>query len=375
MQGSQDKLSDVLREKLLAYEADVPRESRDFIFARLNEPTRIGAPKKLLYAVALLFMSGAYFLYDAGDSKINSMVSPDNGSLAVESHGATPAQAGNGANKAAASSRSEMLATNGDFRAASTGEQNDGGAIPALKSNLPEASPRESSLSQARGEADDIPKEWNETQTVGTSVETDSSTRAIVPASTRKVRLNVSVMPLLSFVHVVPGADGTKLEGFSSPRSLSGDRLGVRVALSADYALKNDRFLFGGISYFNYHTAFSYSANEATGDIQKTNTIDQLVSGFGISAGGRYPLKMGTRRKQYLSGSVEAQFLTSAHYVLTSPTQIMAHVGYANEIQTSRGLIRWQPTVSYSITRFQYPGLSAHPYWVGLEVAYAWPVN
>jgi hypothetical protein len=105
MQGSQDKLSDVLREKLLAYEADVPRESRDFIFARLNEPMRIGAPKKLLYAVALLLLSSAYFVYDAGDSKINSMVTSDNVSVDAESFSATPAQAGNGANKAAASGR------------------------------------------------------------------------------------------------------------------------------------------------------------------------------------------------------------------------------------------------------------------------------
>ncbi len=379
MQGSRDELEEILQEKLFEYEVTVPRASRDFIFANIRKLARRRANRRLGYLAAASFLVTSYFIFDNGVFK--GTLDTHQPASVVISKSAPPA--------ASTPAQSAIPNLTDNF----SGHSNINAAYNGKSVKLPDEQQVQSGSNETFTPMPDqyhaIVQEDLQSSPMATVEKSDSAHSTLddrrdvnkkedqimnrAPDLQRRLRFNVSVMPLLAFANVIPSAsDGPVLTGFSSPAGMSPSRLGARVAFSIDWALKNNRFLYAGLSYFNYRTAFTYNSDEAVGGVSVKNVVDQRLSGFGLSAGARYPLKIYGHKRRYVTGGIETQILTGGRPGLTAPLQIVLTGGYASEVALSRGFLRLQPTLSYYLSSVHFPGLQSHPYWIGFDVAYVW---
>lgn len=360
MHGSQDELKSILQEKLFDYEGKVPGALTDNIFTKLKSARRYGRWKAAARytATTVVFLSVLWFFNkDVPEAK-------SEGIEILQSESYTP---GKGiALDGVANTELKENEANLPVKKVRH-ELNDSNEIQPLSQEVTNSQSLSDGNSQIQSEERENSIVKDESMEASASRQEKAKSE---PPS--KFRIGINVTPLLTFSHAVPNSnDGVILSNFKSPRTLA-DRVGVKVGISMDYAAGRNNFIYGELSYFDFRTAFSYKADETLPGLNIDNRVDQKYFGVGAAVGVRMPLRFANIRNQFVSLGAEAQLVSGG---AAAKSAWMLQASYMKEIAVGPGMIRIQPTINYSLTKYQYPGLSVHPFMVGLGIGYVMPVN
>ncbi len=363
MHGSQDELRSILQEKLFDYEGKVPGALTDNIFTKLKSARRYGRWKAAARytATTVVFLTVLWFFNkDVPEAKSEGIEI-----LQAESYTPGKGIALDGVAKTNLSVKHAALSVE-----KVDDESNDSRQFQREALRVTDSQSLVDDNSQ--GEFVETERSIAKDEFLKTSVVAAPHHEKSKPQPPSKFRIGINVMPLLTFSHAVPnGNDGVILSNFKSPRTLA-DRVGVKVGISMDYAVGRNNFIYGELSYFDFRTAFSYKADETLPGLNIDNSVNQKYFGVGAAVGVRMPLRFANIRNQFVSVGAEAQLVSGG---AAAKSAWMLQASYMKEIVVGPGMIRIQPTINYSLTKYQYPGLSVHPFMVGLGIGYVLPVN
>ena len=330
MRGSQDELRSILQEKLHDYEGKVPGALTDTIFAKIKSGRRYGRWKATARytATTVVFLSALWLINkEVPEAKSEGIEILQSDSLTPEL-GITPDRVANTNLKGKGASLPVEKADH---------ELNDSHQIQSVNQSVTNSQSLGDDNSQV--EFVEIEHSIAKDESVKTSVVSAPHQEKSKPEPPSKFRIGINVMPLLTFSHTVPNSnDGVILTDFKSPGTF-GDRAGVKIGLSIDYALRNNNFVYGELSYFDFRTAFSYKADETLPGLNIDNSVDQKYFGVGATVGVRMPLRFANIQNQFVSVGAEAQ-LVSGGAIAKSAWMLQA--SYIKEFTLGSGMIRIQ---------------------------------
>jgi len=373
---SDSDLKKILQEKLAGFEAEVPADIEPLVFDTLKAMPHAKSAKRksMIYVLIGSLVIGSFSYYsfteirqkasfETSESKVsapNESVALVKNPIAIEQQGSESpiVKTGQSINKepiTITSTPSESVSNENE------GKREQTSLIVATKQEDLTNPETETKIDQPETKKKDVRLD---------SLRDSTTTKIVV---VEKMFLTFSVQPFLNYKDIRPITDGIYLSNFGLPPSLSSQRLGIKFKTSVDYEFAHNKFISMGFSYFSYRTAFTYQGSENSNGIHTYNVINDKVQGASISLGALYPLKLLSSRKQYASLGIDLQKVYGT--LLPQKTQIMVSLGYLNRLSLGKNEFRITPTINYTVTQWNYPGAVVHPYWAGLDLAYAIPIK
>jgi hypothetical protein len=389
MQGSQDKLRQVLEGKLFDHEAAVSRESRNTVLTRIRAARRGALLRKILYSTAVIVMIASVTYYTQIDNTnaplmmataVSQITDQKDLALSTEvtdqpRQQQTATSASSGANGKASASVVFLNAGSSDKSipaglagvvASSDQSTNVGRQDPPL-SNEPDltvvAPPQERSFNEIVASSTEI-KEVAHMNPDEIQIASDEQ------KGKRKIRMSIGIMPTLNYKRIVPNSsDMAYIYHFQTPSSFDASRLGVTTTALVHFAMNKGRTLYAGAGFFNYQSQFSYSSSESSSNLSSSNEVNETLQGISIVAGGTLPLRIKDRR--YINLNLGGQL-----QMPKAGTQFVLQAGIEYGLRMNeRNTLIIQPIFFHAITALHYTGLLAYPFGAGIDFRYQFTIG
>lgn len=207
------------------------------------------------------------------------------------------------------------------------------------------------------------------------SLEGDSSLYIYNDRGTPKLEsrfwLTFGIQPFISYRHITPIAgDGVVINNFDLPNKINSSRLGNKMTVTTEFRGAMGKTIGIGLSYLTFSDKVEYQSSEQVHFINQSNKVDSHLHGLGITFIARYPLLRKSKTNHLLSGAFDYLKL-QRQLPANSATMSSASIGYSIEWAKSNRLVRLTPSMSYSLSGYNYPGIRLSPFWFGITFEYA----
>jgi hypothetical protein len=389
MQGSQDKLRQVLEGKLFDHEAAVSRESRTAVLTRIRAARRGALLKKTLYSTAVIIMIASVTYYtQTGNTDaplmmataVSQITNQQDLAVSTEVTGQPRQQpAATLANPAVNAKASPSLA----FLNPRLKDKSVPAGLPQLVASIDQSTEMGPQDSPATNEpaltAVLPPQQRSSNETVASSTEKKEvaqvSEDEIKIASDeqkgkRKIGISIGIMPTLNYKRIVPNSsDKAYIYDFQTPSSFDASRLGVMTTALVHFQMSKGRTLYAGAGFFNYKSQFSYSSSESSSNLSSLNEVNETLQGISIVAGATLPLMIKDRRYINLNLGGQLQMPKARMQFV-----LQAGIEYGVRMNERNTLII-QPIFFHAVTALHYTGLVAYPFGTGIDFRYQFTIG